>query len=143
MDHRALYDTDLERLRRRAPELAGALDPFVPDFTGTYTVVVGREGLKVNGPWYAGLDAEERVTCLASVGFRMTSPLLRPCGDRNPFVWNLACSAITNANLAHEGFRLPRGALLEPTCRDLDSDAAYERIKDVPGLSGPPTGMAN
>ena len=137
MDAQAAYDAGMADLRRQAPALATGLDGLAVDMAGTFTIEIAPGAIRVNARWFAGLDAEERVAALASAAFRLVSPLMRPCGDRDFFVWNLACSAIVNANLSAMGFRLPKGVIVEPTCRTRTSDEVYERIKDIPGLARP------
>ena len=132
-----VYGRALDAVRARAPALADAVAHLRPVFDGLGTIEFDGERMRVHARWFAGMSEAERASCLAGIGFRITSPLMRPCGDRDPFAWNLACSAVTNANLAAMGFSLPAGALLEPSCASRTSDEVYDTIKDIPGLRRP------
>jgi hypothetical protein len=130
-----LYDLALAGLRSKAPDLADAISSLPPYFSGSYTVTTDGKAVSVNAPWFSALGTEERVAVLASLAFRPGSPLLRSRGDRDGFVWNLACSIVANANLSGRGFRLPHGAVIVPGCAGRTCDEVYDRIKDIPGLA--------
>lgn len=132
-----IYGQALDAVRARTAALADAVAHLRPSFDGHGTIEFDSERMRINARWFAGLTQAERESCLAGIGFRMTSPLLGPCGDRDPFVWNLACSAVTNANVVALGFTLPARAMLEPSCASRTSDEVYDRIKDIPGLRRP------
>jgi len=127
----ALYRKALGDLRALAPALADAVEPMSPVFEAGGTVRFGTGTILVNRQWFAGLDDAERASCLATIGFHQISDKITPLGERDPMIWNLACSAVTNANLAAMGFRLPAGALVEPTWRNRTVDEAYARLADM------------
>lgn len=129
-----LYDLAMAALRSKAPDLADAISGLPPDFSGSYTATTDGRGVSVDARWFTALGTDERIAVLASLAFRLSSPLLRARGDRDGFVWNLACSIVANANLSGRGFRLPHGAMVVPDCAGRICDEVYDRIKDIPGL---------
>lgn len=54
-------------------------------------------------------------------------------GDRDPFVWNMACDYAVNPIILDAGFELPQGVLVSDRFRGMDAEAIYDiLIKELP-----------
>jgi predicted metal-dependent peptidase len=64
-------------------------------------------------------------------------------GGRDPLQWNIACDYSINIDLVTEGFKLPKGALIDPKYRGMSAEDIYrsrelDAAQQKPGQAGKP-----
>jgi len=81
--------------------------------------------LKYNPNWFHQLPFEEQTGLIAHEVLHCSNGHIWRRDGRDPKRWNQACDYVVNQMLLDAGFKLPKGALLDPAYKGMNAEAVY------------------
>lgn len=88
--------------------------------------------IRYNPDFFMGLDKEEQLFLILHETLHVAFQHMMRLNDRDPRKWNIAADYVINLILVKQGYKMPKGGLLDYQYDEMTSEQVYDLLPDNP-----------